>query len=272
MYATPDFLYCPFEVLKTPGLTDGERLLLIVIHTLSSEKGYCWAKVQTLAQLTGTNPRQVQRRKSVLEKASLIRVERKAGQVDRIFPVPLVTESDTHDRMCHPCQNVSPLTESDGGGVSECVTPPPTKSVTQPMTECVTYTTKTNIKTNIKTNGDQASNQEHQKRHQQQEEQFTRFWAAYPKKVGKQAARKAWDKLKPDEALIAQMLKALEWQRGTQSWQKDNGQYIPHPSTWLNNRRWEDEPPSQPQTGGNLTEERVRKEVYDENGNFRGWK
>lgn len=262
MSITPNFLYCPFEVLQKPGLTDGERLLLIVIYTLSGKKGYCWAKVQTLAQLTGTNPRQVQRRKSALEKASLIRVERKAGQVDRIFPVPLVTESDTHDRMCHPCQNMSPLTESDGGGMTECVT--------QPMTECVTHTTKTNIKTNIKTNGDQASNQQHQKQHQQQEEQFTRFWAAYPKKVGKQAARKAWDKLKPDEVLIAQMLEALEWQRGTQSWQKDNGQYIPHPSTWLNNRRWEDEPPLQ--NGNTPTGERARRPVYNAEGDIIGWK
>ena len=48
-------------------------------------------------------------------------------------------------------------------------------------------------------------------------------------------------KLEPDEALIDIMLKAIEVQKKSEQWQRDNGQYIPHPSTWLNQRRWEDE-------------------------------
>jgi hypothetical protein len=37
------------------------------------------------------------------------------------------------------------------------------------------------------------------------------------------------------------MVKAIEVQKKSEQWQRDNGQYIPHPSTWLNQRRWEDE-------------------------------
>ena len=37
------------------------------------------------------------------------------------------------------------------------------------------------------------------------------------------------------------MLEQLERFKQTKDWQKDNGQFIPYPDTWLRNRRWEDE-------------------------------
>ena len=67
---------------------------------------------------------------------------------------------------------------------------------------------------------------------------FDRFWSAYPKRVGKEAARKAFAKVKaPVDILIA----AVDAQKRSAQWQKDNGQYIPNPATWLNQGRWEDE-------------------------------
>jgi len=73
------------------------------------------------------------------------------------------------------------------------------------------------------------------------EDSFKRFWAAYPKKTAKQQALKAWQKLKPDKALIDVVLSSLERQARSVQWTKENGQYIPYPATWLNGRRWEDE-------------------------------
>lgn len=71
---------------------------------------------------------------------------------------------------------------------------------------------------------------------------FDRFWVAYPRHQGKEAARKTWEKLNPDAALLAEMLAALERQRASDQWRRDGGQFIPYPATWLNGRRWEDEP------------------------------
>lgn len=68
---------------------------------------------------------------------------------------------------------------------------------------------------------------------------FDLFWIAYPKKVGKEAARKAWKKERPNLTIV---LQALDWQRESKQWTKDNGQYIPNPATYLNQGRWQDEP------------------------------
>lgn len=70
---------------------------------------------------------------------------------------------------------------------------------------------------------------------------FSEFWAAYPRKAGKGAAEKAWAKLKADDALTETILAAIEKHKTSDQWKKDGGKYIPHPSTWLNQRRWEDE-------------------------------
>lgn len=68
---------------------------------------------------------------------------------------------------------------------------------------------------------------------------FDRFWAAYPRKVGKGAAERSFERIRPDADLLDRMLRAIESQRQSDTWQRG---YIPNPATWLNQRRWEDEP------------------------------
>ena len=70
---------------------------------------------------------------------------------------------------------------------------------------------------------------------------FDSFWKEYPKKVSKQEAVKAFNKLEPNTTLLDTILEALRAQKRSSDWTRDNGQYIPHPATWLNQRRWEDE-------------------------------
>jgi hypothetical protein len=79
---------------------------------------------------------------------------------------------------------------------------------------------------------------------------FDAFWLAYPKKVGKGAACTAWKKLKMTDALFAEIMAAIEKQRKCKQWRKDGGQYVPNPSTWLNQGRWEDEPDGGQNPGG----------------------
>lgn len=70
---------------------------------------------------------------------------------------------------------------------------------------------------------------------------FTRFWSAYPRKVAKVKAEKAWKKLNPDDALLTTILSAVEAAKAGNEWRKNGGEYIPHPDAWLSGHRWQDE-------------------------------
>ena len=52
-------------------------------------------------------------------------------------------------------------------------------------------------------------------------------------------AQKAWHKHKPN---IIDVLTALDWQMEDDNWLIDKGKYIPHASTYINQKRWQDEP------------------------------
>lgn len=67
------------------------------------------------------------------------------------------------------------------------------------------------------------------------------LWPDFPRKVGKPAALRAWRAIKPQtqetfDAIDAGLARWLDYWRG-----KDR-QHVCHPATWLNQRRWEDEP------------------------------
>jgi hypothetical protein len=68
---------------------------------------------------------------------------------------------------------------------------------------------------------------------------FEQFWALYPKKAAKKEALKAFDKLRHEQKLSA--LNALP--NHIQYWKATATEkmYIPHPASWLNGERWEDE-------------------------------
>ena len=70
------------------------------------------------------------------------------------------------------------------------------------------------------------------------ESKFDLFWQAYPKKVGKEAARKAFSRVK---APLESLLTAIERQKCGNQWLTENGRFIPNPATWLNQGRWEDD-------------------------------
>ena len=69
-------------------------------------------------------------------------------------------------------------------------------------------------------------------------EDFERFWSMYPRKEGKQKAKSAFSKINVD---IDVLLSALDGHKRSAQWAKNNGEFIPHASTWLNGKRWEDE-------------------------------
>lgn len=103
---------------------------------------------------------------------------------------------------------------------------------------------------------------------------FDSFWSAYPRKQGKGAARKAFQKARKKAALET-MLSAIETQKLSAQWKRDGGQYIPQPATWLNQERWGDELDAVYQNGGgNGGDEHRNPDAgsgFKPSGGFKGW-
>lgn len=68
---------------------------------------------------------------------------------------------------------------------------------------------------------------------------FEKFYAAYPRKKSKGAAVKAFSKINPDEQLVDAMIASIERAKKSGSWNDIN--FIPYPSSWLNQQKWLDE-------------------------------
>lgn len=70
------------------------------------------------------------------------------------------------------------------------------------------------------------------------QESFDQFWAIYPRRIGKLAAWRTWQRLKPDADLVQQIIESVDEHRRCKAWRDG---YIPHPTTYLNQGRYLDE-------------------------------
>lgn len=70
---------------------------------------------------------------------------------------------------------------------------------------------------------------------------FEKFWKTYPKKRDKGNAEKWFFKNEPSSELVEVMINQIERFKDTEEWKKQDGQFIPYPTTWLNAKMWEDE-------------------------------
>lgn len=96
---------------------------------------------------------------------------------------------------------------------------------------------------------------------------FDIFWKAYPNKKAKGKARKAWNRIRPNEDLLAEILAAIGKQSRSEQWTNESGKYIPHPTSWLNADCWEDElksgPHDEPRTEWDIEREKMKKRQSD---------
>lgn len=72
-------------------------------------------------------------------------------------------------------------------------------------------------------------------------ERFDAFWDLYPSKVGKKPCQEVWRKRGLDKVASEIMAGLALWVESAK-WQKDGGQFIPNPLTFLNQERWRDTP------------------------------
>ena len=76
---------------------------------------------------------------------------------------------------------------------------------------------------------------------QEADDRFATFWESYPRKVGKKKAFMVWKRKRCWNGQFDTIMDKLAEYKASDQWQREKGQYIPHPSTWLEGERWNDE-------------------------------
>lgn len=207
-----------------------EKLILLSLSDQANDEGITWPSVSSIVKKTGMSERTVFRHLAALEKLGHIHREQRIGsstiyhihpcQIDtpvKLTPLSLVTPTPVKLTPTHATGDTPPLS---------LVTPTPATVGRQKPKEPSIETKRNQIEPSTR------------------EALFEQFWQAYPKKTGKQAALKVWVKLKDRVQVLRLCLQALSWQRSSEQWLKDGGQYVPNPATYLNQGRWDDQPQS----------------------------
>lgn len=205
----------PAAVRYDPAITAGAKLLYAEISSLTDRRGYCYASNAYFQELYGISEPTVQRYLRALKTGGYITIADGDGGPGR--------------RKIYA--GINPLAENpvkNEGVTPSKMTPDPLKNDTR-------------IKKENKKETDPPKAPQRAGAEIWDPEAWRRFWALYPKKVDKAKAIRAWNRLKADRKLMGSMSAALKAQMATEEWRRDNGRAIPYPSTWLNNRRWEDE-------------------------------
>lgn len=213
----------PAPVRYDTRLSANAKLLYGEISALCDVKGFCWAKNEYFADLFGWAAPTVTRLISNLRDAGYVTVE--------MVPTSTGSERRIFTGLCT-------------GGVRKIAERGVRKNVGGVSAKMIT---PHNIRTNIleytphtPQGAKRVQKCVHKDAPDWKPERFAGMWSYYPAKgrKNKQRAIAAWDKLKPDDALIAEIGRALAKLKATEEWQRDIG--IPHVATFLNGERWHD--------------------------------
>lgn len=209
------------KAMKTKVGNPLRKLVLIKLADNANDMGECWPSYQHIADQCEIGRSTVKVHIRELEKSGLLRREfRRKGELNQSNVFHLALEGGAAPALGGGAADNPPgAGDNPGGGAGAA---PRTSHSSEPVKEPV--------KPKVADAPDSVA--------------FDRFWALYPRKVGKSAAEKAWAKIKVTADLFDLMAKSLAAWTVSTDWTKDGGQFIPHAATWLNGKRWEDELPA----------------------------
>ena len=205
---------CISQVLEKSRHAGGELLMLVVLAEYSDDDGRSYPAVASLARKCRMTPRNSNYILSSLQRSGELLVFPNEGpKGTNRYRINL----DALGRA-EPLKPTSPLKQAS-----------PLKPTSS--------TPEAHFLKPLKPTSDEPS----LNRHRTVNGHFGLFWPAYPRKVKKKEALKAFEKINPTRELLDQMLAALSTQVKALKWTGD--QYTPHASSWLNGERWLDEVP-----------------------------
>ena len=213
----------PAEVRYDERLSANEKLMYGEITCLAHTTRECWASNKYFAELYG-------RRKETISvwvrnliscgyvSSKLIYKEGSKEVEKRILTLPRLITTPSREKSNYPLA----INRKDNN-TSE-------------------NSTRTNINTKVANAPDEGKelSQSKQILLDQNGALFRAFWDAYPNKKNKAKVKLAHARALK-KASGAEIISALHMQKASFDWTKDGGKYVPHPTTWLNGERWEDE-------------------------------
>ena len=193
----------------------GELLVLLALADFADDDGYCWPAMQTIADRARMTDRGVRKIVRRLEESGWLSVRKGGGRGG----------SNGYHIARHPPVNPEPET-------GNTVPPEPETGNTSAETRNGSAETR---------NGGSAKPSRTIKEPSSISVDFASFWDAVPRKVGKGAARKAYERAlkKTDAATLFSAMRDYAASRAG-----EDERYTVHPATWLNQERWNDEPPN----------------------------
>ncbi|MFP3494140.1 helix-turn-helix domain-containing protein [Pseudomonas sp. SIMBA_059] len=205
------------KAMKTKVGNPLRKLVLVKLADNASDQGECWPSYQHIADQCEIGRSTVKVHIRELEKAGFLRREyRRKGEMNQSNVFHLSLDGGASAALGGGAADNPPgAADNPGGGAGAAPrtshSPEPVK---EPKTLCASEV--------------------------ELAEAFEVFWRLYPNKKSKKDARKAWEKLKPSADLRHTLMSALGNHRTSRDWTKDDGQYVPMASTWLNGERWTD--------------------------------
>jgi len=201
------------KAMKTKVGNPLRKLVLIKLADNANDMGECWPSYQHIAEQCEIGRSTVKVHIRELEKAGLLRREfRRKGELNQsnVFHLTLAGRADPAPGG-GTAGNPPGAAGDPGGGAGAA---PRTSHSLEPVKEPKPVCTDA--------------------------PEFEQFWKLFPKKKGRKDALKVWTKLNPDADLQAVMLTALAKHCVSRDWTKEQGQYVPLATTWLNGERWHD--------------------------------
>ena len=219
----------PANVRYDEELTPNAKLLYGEITALCNEKGYCWASNVYFAELYKVSKTSISKWLSQLTAKGYI-----TSKIIYRDGTKIIEERRLY--ITHPIEEkLNRYERKVKEGIEEKLNTP----IEEKLKDNNTYINNTMNNTYEYTY--MSEGVEKAEPVKDYEEKFNIFYKAYPKKVAKTKVLSWFKSNKPKDDLFELMMKQLEVFKKSYNWNKDNGQYIPNPTTWLNQKRWEDE-------------------------------
>lgn len=218
----------PANIRYDNDLVPNAKLLYGEITALCNSNGYCWATNEYFANLYKVNEKSITRWISDLKSKNYISTNVETfryddGTIKKIRYIYLNNETNHIDK-----------------NVPNHIDTHIDNFVKNHMDKNVPYN-NTYINTTLKENNISKDILKENLKNNVYEEQFNQFYSSYPKKQKKQDTEKWFKKNKPSQELFEKMMNSLEAFKNTEDWKKEKGKFIPQPTSWLNQKRWEDE-------------------------------